>query len=110
MYDNRKIGENPSIKYYNAGGKDMVRVPYEIKEISPGVYSWREISVKHMDFNYNGLVSALIGLKYSDANMTAIINNYLLDSNDEDYTKEFNEMQEYRKYAKHLAKQILGNN
>jgi hypothetical protein len=38
--------------------------------------------------------------------MTAIINNYLLDA-DDDSKREFVEMQNYRKYAKQLAKEIL---
>lgn len=106
MHDNKKIGEKPQIEYYNNAGIDMVRIPYEITEISPSIYSWRELSVKFINFNYGGLVSAIIGLQYSPNEMTAIINNYLLDA-DDDSKREFIEMQNYRKYAKQLAKEIL---
>jgi hypothetical protein len=46
---------------------------------------------------------------YSDKEMFAIINNYLLDQDNEDTLKEFNEMQDVRKEAKLLAKQILAD-
>jgi hypothetical protein len=45
-------------------------------------------------------------MKYYQADMTAIINNYLLDPENEENKKDFNEMQEHRKYAKHVAKDI----
>jgi hypothetical protein len=67
----------------------MIRIPYNIIEISPSVYSWREISIKYINFNYGNLVSALIGLQYSPAEMTATINNYLLDPKDKDVKTEF---------------------
>lgn len=108
MHDNKKFGEKPQIEYYKSGNVDMVRIPYEIIEISPSIYSWREISVKYINFNYKSLVSTLIGLQYSPADMTAVINNYLLEPDDVDAKNEFEAMQEYRKYAKTTAKYILG--
>ena len=107
MYDNRKFGEKPQIEYYKSANIDMVRVPYEIVEISPSIYSWREVSVRYTNFNYSGLVSALISMQYSPSDMTAVINNYLLDVDDENAKAEFAEMQEWRKYAKATAKSIL---
>jgi hypothetical protein len=41
--------------------------------------------------------------------MTAIINNYLLGQDDVDAKSEFNEMQKYRKEAKLIAHEILGD-
>lgn len=110
MYDNTKFGEKPMIQNYKAMGVDMVRVPYDLREISPGIYSWREISVKYNNFNYGGLVSALIGLHYTQSEMTAVINNYLLDPEDEATKAEFIAMQECRKEAKEIANRILNDN
>ena len=110
MFDNKNFGNKPTIQHFISANCDMVRVPYEITEISPGIYSWRELLMKYRNFNYGGLVSALIGLQYSDSQMTAIINNYLLDPENEDSKKEFLEMQEYRKYAKETARNILEEN
>lgn len=109
MYDNKVIGENPQIEHYRVNNVDMVRIPYEITELAPGIYSWSTLTVNYMNFNYGGLVDALIGLKYSSAEMTAVINNYLLDPTDELIKKEFDEMQEYRKYAKTIARSIIEN-
>jgi hypothetical protein len=107
MNDNKKIGEKPQIEYYKAAGIDMVRIPYEITEVSPSIYSWRELSVKFINFNYGGLVSSLIGLKYSPAEMTAVVNNYLLDPEDEETKVEFAKMQDARKEAKAIAHWIM---
>lgn len=109
MIENKMIGSKPEIQYYKAMGIDMVRVPYDIIEVSPGVYTWREISVRFTNFNYGGLVNTLIGIKYSPDAMTAIINNYLLDPEDIEAKSEFNVMQEYRKEAKAIAHTILGD-
>lgn len=107
MYDNIKIGEKPQIEYYKVGGISMVKLPYETTEVSPGIFSWRELRVRFQNLNYGGIVSALIDLKYSPSEMTAIINNYLLDPEDNDIKDEFMNMQEYRMYAKDVAKEII---
>lgn len=75
-----------------------------------------EIHIKENDFvhvlkleilDYETLVSNLITIKYNTDKMQAIINNYLLDADDELVLQEFNEMQDYRKQCKKVAKEIL---
>lgn len=110
MYNNKLIGDYPKAEYYKTAVGDMVKVPYDITEISPGLYSWRVVSVKPSNYNYDGVVSALISFKYSPSKMTATINNYLLDPEDEKHKQEFLEMQEYRKIAKATAKTIFADN
>lgn len=107
MIDNKIIGSKPKIEYYKTNGVDMVRIPYEMVELRPGKFAWKELIVKFNNFNYGGIVNALIGIKYSSDAMTAIINNYLLDPNDVDAKSEFNTMQEYRKEAKAIAHSII---
>jgi len=63
--------------------------------------------VSKPNMNYDYLVSMLIKTRYDDNKVQAIINNYLLDSDDETAIKEFNEMQEWRKISKQIAKEIL---
>lgn len=70
-------------------------------------YSWEQISIPSNKFNYSGVVDMLIVHKYPNDKMQAVINNYLLDQNDQQAISEFNEMQEWRKYSKELAKDIL---
>lgn len=110
MIDNTVTGSKPNIEYYKMGGGERMKVPYDIEEISPGIYSWRELDMKCINFNYGGLVSEIVGISYSDSEMTAVINNYLLDQDDEDTKREFMEMQECRKKAKEIARRILEDN
>ena len=56
-------------------------------------------------FTYENIVSAIINQKYSSDEMQAIINNYLLDN--DAYKAEFDEMQNYRKKAKEIAKNLI---
>ena len=65
--------------------------------------------MRTINFNYGGLVAELVGINYSDSEMTAVINNYLLDPEDEEAKREFVEMQECRKKAKEIARKILND-
>ena len=59
---------------------------------------------------YSILITHIIRAYYNDHQMTAIVNNYLLEPENEKYVKEFNDMQKIRKLAKATAKQIIDNN
>ena len=84
----------------------LVTVAFDVEKTDEG-YSYREV-VLHPDItNYDGIVSALITHKYPSDRMQAIINNYLADPSDEEILQEFNTMQEWRKEAKNLAREIL---
>jgi hypothetical protein len=107
MIDNTVTGSKPSVTFYKTNVEERVKIPYNIEEIVPGIYSWHELDIKPVHFNYGGLVSELIGIKYSDDEMIAIINNYLFDNNDEDAKLKFEQMQEYRIEAKNIAKTII---
>lgn len=71
------------------------------------VYYYNNFSIVANKYNYNDLVDLFIKMVYSDKEMFAIINNYLLDNTDAKVVAEFNEMQAIRKEAKELAKEIL---
>lgn len=57
------------------------------------------------DLEYGKIVNGIISAKYPQDKMQAIINNYLIDPNEE-HTKEFQDMQEWRSFAKEYAKNI----
>lgn len=59
------------------------------------------------ELNYDNIVNALISIKYPTDKMQAIINNYLLDPDDPNVVDEFNEMQDWRKFSKSYAKELL---
>jgi predicted CopG family antitoxin len=59
--------------------------------------------------SYGELVERLVRKRYSQSQVEAIINNYLDDSENEQYKSEFLEMQAYRKSCKAYAKTILND-
>lgn len=70
------------------------------------IYAYEAIRTPLL-YTYDLLVSTIIKDKYSDDKMQAIINNYLLNDGDEEHEEKFNEMQEWRKHAKEIAKEIM---
>ena len=66
----------------------------------------KEETVRFSALSYEEIVSALIREKYQQDNVEAIINNYLLDSNNDGYKKDFDELQAYRIECKTKAREI----
>lgn len=66
-----------------------------------------KVSIICDTYNVSDLISAFIRERYSVSQVEAIVNNYLLDMSNEEYLKEFNDMQEWRKQAKSIAKKII---
>ena len=58
-------------------------------------------------WDYGIIVDRLIKEHYPNGEMEAILNNDLLDPSDKENKAKFNEMQEYRNYAKEIAKQAM---
>lgn len=82
-----------------------------MKTISKGsiiqiIYNGVSIESDTLDC-YSVVVEKLIRDKYSVSQVEAIVNNYLSDTSNEEYLKEFNDMQEWRKKAKSIAKKIV---
>lgn len=78
-----------------------------VKEGENEEYKWCEITLPVGTPTYSQLVSAIIHGRYSDDAMQAIINNYLLEDEDSEHQKEWNDMQMWRVEAKRMAKEIL---
>ena len=72
-----------------------------------GTYKYQTYTLKPAILDYDSIVNAIISEEYPNDKMQAIINNYLLDSSNDDTTKEFNDMQAFRKKAKDWAKDLL---
>lgn len=71
------------------------------------LYKWEQVSIPYGRFDYSGVVDSLVQYKYPIDKMQAVINNYLLEPNNEEYIVAFNEMQAWRKEAKEIAKEAL---
>lgn len=96
----------PTTNKVKLNNKMYVQVPVCTKQID-GVYHFMLFNMLASNYNYGDLVNTFITMIYSNQEMTAIINNYLLDPTDEVALNEFNEMQNVRKEAKELAKYLL---
>lgn len=72
-----------------------------------GTYKYQTYTLKPAVLDYDSIVNAIISEEYPNDKMQAVINNYLLDPSNEDTTKEFNDMQAFRKKAKDWAKDLL---
>lgn len=58
------------------------------------------------EFEKSNIINNIIRERYSASQVEAIVNNYLLDATNKDYLKEFNDMQEWRKKAKSIARKV----
>ena len=65
------------------------------------------MQIKQSQHSYGGIVGALIEAKYSNDEMLAIINNYLLNPTDPEIKGKFETMQAWRVQAKVFAKSVL---
>lgn len=66
------------------------------------------IVIKNAFYNisYASIVDYVVRERYSASQVEAIVNNYLSDTTNEEYLKEFNDTQEWRKQAKSIAKKV----
>lgn len=87
-------------------------VPINVKEIAledgRTLYKWEYIDLRSSDYNYKGLITALIWRKYDLSDTVSIIMNYMNDPKNVEYKKEFNDLQNYRKEVKEFAKKHFG--
>lgn len=66
-------------------------------------------NIHNADLNtkYGVLVAHIVKAYYDDNRTTAILSNYLLDTNNTEYKSEFDELQQIRRMAKDTAKHII---
>lgn len=91
---------------YALGGIQHYDVNFDVVAIQDG-YEYEQITLLVSQWNYAGVVDALVQHKYPIDKMQAVINNYLLDPEDAYAIDEFNKMQAWRKEAKEIAKEAL---
>lgn len=83
---------------------------YEWDELVLPEFALNDIHKADKDTKYGVLIAHIIKAYYNDHQMSAIVNNYIMDTEDEDHKAEFMEMQRIRKLAKDTAKQIIRYN
>lgn len=88
-------------------GAPRYTIAFDIQK-HDGQYVWSEATFDKLGApSYENLVAAIVRGRYNDDEMTAIINNYLLDDGNEEHSKEWSEMQLWRKEAKQKAIKFL---
>lgn len=112
-------------------------INFGIREETEGEfkYSYYSVSVRFGQWDYSGIVNAIVSAEYPSARMQAVTNNYLqetdlaklidllrttqnfnklrkamedwLSSRDKEVVEEYTAMQEWRKMAKETAREVL---
>lgn len=94
---------------YNSFRQKTCTINFCIELKEDGTFEYESVEIAPGCFDYGHIVSAIIRERYSDDEMAAVVNNYLisrLDSESEQVA-EFNQMQAWREYAKGIAKEAL---
>ena len=91
---------------YTKRGVNYRTINFNVKEVEYG-YEWDSVEIQGTKWDYGGIIDAIVTYKYPNDKMQAVINNYLLEPENEEYIRTFNEMQTWRKEAKEIAKQAL---
>lgn len=74
------------------------------KEKDVKAYTYETIRINRSEFNYSGLVSAIIRSRYSADNVEAIVLN---GTDTEEHSAEYEALQAWRNHAKEVAKAVL---
>ena len=91
---------------YTKRGVNYRAINFNVQEVEYG-YEWDSVELLSIQFDYSGIIDALITYKYPNDKMQAVINNYLLEPENEEFVTAFNEMQAWRREAKEIAKEAL---
>lgn len=89
---------------------EQINGRYEWDELVLPDFALNEIHKTDKDTKYSVLIAHIIKAYYNDHQMSAIVNNYIMDTDDEEHKAEFMEMQRIRKLAKDTAKTIIKYN
>ena len=106
--------ERPPLYTRDGGGTHTRTINFGVEE-HPGeenAYSYYSVSVKVGQWDYSGIVNAIVSAEYPADRMQAVQNNYLMAKREDgaDAIEEFMEMQEWRAMAKATAHEVLGDN
>lgn len=113
--------EMPNVMTITKIGNEIIyaSINVNILQLTDGTYEWDQLELPTFALNnihnadddtkYSVLIAHIVKAYYNDNQMTAIINNYLLDQENDSYKSEFNNMQKIRAIAKSAAKEIVTN-
>lgn len=94
------------IEYKIYLGQRQYSINYDIAQ-NGEMYEYESVQLPLGVFSYDAIVNAIVSEEYPSDKMQAVINNYLLDSENEANKADFDKMQQCRTKAKAIAKQVL---
>lgn len=96
----------------------LYKLNYNMTQLADGSWQYYTLELSTTMYNYiqgdkdkvyECIITKIIRQRYPDNDMTAILSNYLNEPDNEKYVNEFKEVQEWRKFAKSIAKYIVDN-
>ena len=90
-------------------GQIQHTVNFNVEEINEGgyTYRWQSVTLEPGVFTYSAIVNAIVTERYPADQMQAVVNNYLGAPDDEVIKGEMDDMQDWRAFAKRVAKEAL---
>lgn len=99
--------DKPKLLALRHGRSTKYYIPYNITKVAE-TYEFKYVLVTPENYNYGGMVDAIIYTKYDSKDVTAVLINYVGDPTNEKYKAEFDELQEWRLFAKMEAREHFG--
>ena len=94
------------IEYSIRLGQRQYSINYDIAQ-NGEIFEYSSVELPLGVLTYDAIVNAIVSAEYPSDKMQAVINNYLLDSENEANKADFDKMQQCRTKAKAIAKQLL---
>lgn len=101
--------ERPQLYTRDAGNEHTRTINFGIEEHQDDEnrFSFYSVKVKVGDWDYSGIVNAIVSAEYPADRMQAVINNFMQNLSS-DSEQEFEDMQAWRNLAKKTACEVLG--
>ena len=101
-----------AVSYTKHLGMRVLTINYGVEKVDEpdemnGKYRYASVTLPAGVMDYRTIVSAIVNNEYSNDEMQAVINNYMLDPDDEEVRNEWDMMQAVRAYAKQLAHRYI---
>lgn len=108
IYGNSEI-EPALVTYRYWLGSKQRTVKYRAEDCTEGEYTrrWQAVQLETGVWGYDAIVAAIVTAEYPSDRMQAVVNNYLAQPEDAAIKAEFDEMQDWRAYAKSVARKCL---
>lgn len=90
-------------------GQRQFTINFNIEKLKKQAYKyrWQSVKLEPGVWAYGPIVNAIVTERYPEDTMQAIVNNYLMEPRTTEAEAEMQAMQDWRAYAKEVAKDCL---